>query len=179
MTLETNDKEALIKYRIDRANETIIEAKEAYESGHLNLAVNRVYYACFYSTEALMFTRDFSTKDHGRLKGEFNKVFVHDGLIDKKYFAILDAAFKNRQTGDYGDFVKFNKEEVKSSLEKAKEFVTEINKMTLKFINKQEIENKQAQEPKPDLKLEPQTPNPDAPAQALKNQPKPTIKFRR
>lgn len=177
MTLETNDKEALIKYRIDRANETIIEAKEAYESGHLNLAVNRVYYACFYSTEALMLTRDFSTKDHGRLKGEFNKVFVHDGLIDKKYFAILDAAFKNRQTGDYGDFVKFNKEEVKDSLEKAEEFVTEINKMTLKFINKQEIENKQAQEPKPELK--PQTPNPEDPAQDIKNQPKPTIKFRR
>jgi hypothetical protein len=49
--------------------------------------------------------------------------------------------------------------------------------MTLKFINKQEIENKQAQEPKPELK--PQTPNPEDPAQDIKNQPKPTIKFRR
>ncbi|RZD17478.1 MAG: HEPN domain-containing protein [Candidatus Acididesulfobacter diazotrophicus] len=134
MTLGTNEKEALIKYRMDRANETIVEAKQAYESGHLNLAVNRIYYACFYSAEALMLTRDFSTNNHGRLKGEFNKVFVHSGLIDKKYFATLDTAFKDRQNGDYGDFVKFNKEAVKSSLEKAEEFVTLINNITLKNI---------------------------------------------
>jgi hypothetical protein len=30
---------------------------------------------------------------------------VHSGLIDKKYIAILDAAFKDRQTWDYGDFL--------------------------------------------------------------------------
>ncbi|MHB1679133.1 MAG: HEPN domain-containing protein [bacterium] len=134
MTLGTNEKEALIKYRTGRANETIVEAKQAYESGHLNLAVNRIYYACFYSAEALMLTRDFSTNNHGRLKGEFNKVFVHSGLINKKYFAILDTAFKDRQNGDYGDFVKFNKEAVKSSLGKAEEFVTVINNITLKNI---------------------------------------------
>ena len=177
MTLAEKDKDVLIKYRIGRANETIVEAKEALESNHLNLAVNRIYYACFYSTEALMLTRDFSTKDHGVLKGEFNKVYVHGGIVDKKYFAILNNAFENRQTGDYGDFVRFDKDEVRNSFGKAEEFVTEINKMTLKFINKQEIENKQAQEPKPELK--PQTPDPAAPAQDIKNQPKPTIKFRR
>ena len=137
MTLLEKDKSALIKYRIDRANETIIEAKEALELDHLILAVNRIYYACFYSVEALMLTRDFSTKNHGVLKGEFNKVYVHSGIIDKKYFEILNNAFKNRQTGDYGDFVKFNKDKVESSLSEAKEFVTEINKMALNYINKQ------------------------------------------
>ena len=143
MTLVDRDKEALIKYRMDRANETIGEAKEALTSDHLNLAVNRIYYACFYSTEALMLTKNFSTKNHGVLKGEFNKTFIHSGIVDKKYFAILDDAFKKRQTSDYGDFVRFDKENVKLSLEKAEEFVAEINKMTLKFIDKQETENKQ------------------------------------
>ena len=83
-----------------------------------------------------MLTKNFSTKNHGVLKGEFNKAFIHGGIVDKKYFAILDDAFKKRQTGDYGEFVRFDKENVKLSLEKAKEFVAEINKMTLKFINK-------------------------------------------
>ena len=36
MTLVDRDKEALIKYRMDRANETIGEAKEALTSDHLN-----------------------------------------------------------------------------------------------------------------------------------------------
>ena len=84
-----------------------------------------------------MLTRDFSTKNHGVLKGEFNKVYIHSGIIDKKYYKILSNAFENRQTGDYGDFVKFNKDEVGNSLTEAKEFVTEINKMALNYINKQ------------------------------------------
>ncbi len=137
MTLPEKDKFPLIKYRIDRANEAIIEAKEALELNHLILAVNRIYYACFYSVEALMLTRDFSTKNHGALKGEFNKAFIHSGILDKKYYKILSNAFENRQTGDYGDFVKFNKDEVGNSLTEAKEFVTEINKMALNYINKQ------------------------------------------
>ena len=135
MTLSEKDKFALIKYRIDRANETIVEAKEALELNHLNLAVNRIYYACFYSVEALMLTRDFSTKNHGVLKGEFNKIYIHSGILDKKYFETLNNAFKNRQTGDYGDFVKFNKDKVKNSLIEAEGFVAEINKMALKYMN--------------------------------------------
>ncbi len=135
MTLSEKDKFALIKYRIDRANETIVEAKEALELNHLNLAVNRIYYACFYSVEALMLTRDFSTKNHGVLKGEFNKIYIHSGILDKKYFETLNNAFKNRQTGDYGDFVKFNKDKVKNSLIEAEWFVAEINKMALKYMN--------------------------------------------
>ena len=133
--MSEKDKFALIKYRIDRANETIVEAKEALELNHLNLAVNRIYYACFYSVEALMLTRDFSTKNHGVLKGEFNKIYIHSGILDKKYFETLNNAFKNRQTGDYGDFVKFNKDKVKNSLIEAEGFVAEINKMALKYMN--------------------------------------------
>ena len=140
MTLENKDKLALINYRVERSIETLEAAETMINSNHLNSAVNRIYYACFYSTEALMLTKDFSTKNHGVLKGEFNKTFIHSGIVDEKYFVILDNAFEKRQTGDYGDFVKFNKEEVKDSLGKAEEFVTEINKMTLKFINKQETE---------------------------------------
>ena len=136
MTLLENDKSALIKYRIHRADETIVEAKEVLELNHLILAVNRIYYACFYSVEALMLTRDFSTKNHGVLKGEFNKAFIHSGVLDKKYYKILSNAFENRQTGDYGDFVKFNKDEVLNSLIEAEDFVTEINKTVLNYIDK-------------------------------------------
>jgi uncharacterized protein (UPF0332 family) len=91
----------------------------------------------FYLVEALMLTRDFSTKNHGVLKGEFNKAFIHSGIIDKKYFEILNNAFKNRQTGDYGYFVKFSKDKVENSLLEAEKFVIKINEMALNYINNQ------------------------------------------
>ena len=36
-----------------------------------------------------MLTRDFSTKNHGVLKGEFNKAFIHSGILDKKILKLL------------------------------------------------------------------------------------------
>ncbi|MCL4427920.1 MAG: HEPN domain-containing protein [Deltaproteobacteria bacterium] len=181
MTLREGDKQALIKYRIERSIEAIDEAKMAYESNHLNLAVNRNYYACFYSIKALLLTKDIDYSDHGHVKGEFNKEFVHKGLVDKDYTKILENAFQQRQIGDYRDLIKFNKEGVKSSIKKAEEFVTEINKMTLKFTNKQEIENKQ-EATSTNLKNS-ESPKPDSFTQDPQNKPeiKPEIKrkFRR
>jgi len=40
---------SLIQYRVDRALESIEEAKLLLENGHLNSSVNRLYYACFYA----------------------------------------------------------------------------------------------------------------------------------
>lgn len=135
MTLKDRDKEALIKYKIERAEDAIKSAKRDFEADDMFDSVNRIYYACFYSTEALFLTKDRSFSSHERLIGTFNKEFVHSGLIDKKYSEILNDAFKKRHTGDYGDFVEFHKEDVESSLRRAEEFVKEINKITMKGIN--------------------------------------------
>lgn len=42
--------------------------------------------------------------------------------------------YDNRQEGDYKDFVKFEKDDVKEWLGKAKEFINEIEILTLKII---------------------------------------------
>ena len=39
----------LIRYRLDRAYESIEEAKLLLQNGHYHTAVNRLYYACFYA----------------------------------------------------------------------------------------------------------------------------------
>ena len=51
---------------------------------------------------------------------------------------------------------------------------------TREYISQQFRENKEQEIKNSQNKIsEPQTPKPDAPAQNIKNQPKPTIKFRR
>jgi len=46
----------LIRYRMDRSREALSAAKLLYEKGHLNDAVNRLYYSCFYAVIALLAT---------------------------------------------------------------------------------------------------------------------------
>ena len=50
---------------------------------------------------------------------------------------IYSDMFKRRQKGDYQDFVKFEKQDVKKWLKKAEEFINIIDKLTLKIIEEQ------------------------------------------
>ena len=55
---------ALIKYRIERAEETYNEALLMLSEEHLNACANRLYYACFYSVSALLSKRSLSSSKH-------------------------------------------------------------------------------------------------------------------
>ena len=46
--------EDYIKYRLQKANETISETKILIENKFWNTAINRMYYACFYAVGALL-----------------------------------------------------------------------------------------------------------------------------
>jgi uncharacterized protein (UPF0332 family) len=54
-------RETIIKYRIDRAFETLEEAKILSTGNHWNTVANRLYYACFYIVIALLFKNSFRT----------------------------------------------------------------------------------------------------------------------
>ena len=49
MTLDDNDKINLIRYRIEKAEETIEGVRLLIENDRLRAAVNQIYYGMFYS----------------------------------------------------------------------------------------------------------------------------------
>ena len=122
----TNEELALIKYRMDRAKETIDEAILLFEAGHINTYVNRLYYACFYAASALLLLKNFSTGKHSYLRSLLHREFVKPGIIPTKLGKHFDILFDNRQEGDYGDYIKFKVDEVKGWLEQTREFVNHI-----------------------------------------------------
>lgn len=50
-------KEDYINYRIEKADQTMLDARLLFENERYNSAVNRLYYACFYLGSA---EKDFS-----------------------------------------------------------------------------------------------------------------------
>ena len=82
MTIENDDRENLIKYRLEQAKETISDVSLLIENNRLRSAVNRIYYGMFYSLLALGLANQFETSKHVQLIGWFNKNFIHQGLID-------------------------------------------------------------------------------------------------
>ena len=110
--IQDNDREILIKYRLDQSRQTIGEVNKLIESDLLNIAVNRIYYGLFYSLTALALKYEYQSSKHFQLMGWFNQNFIKPSLIEVKYGKILREAFKNRSDGDYAPFILFEKDDV-------------------------------------------------------------------
>jgi len=119
-------KSEMIKYRVQRADETIEEVNSHILNSYLHTAVNRIYYGIFYIVSALALKFNFQTKNHGQLMGWFNREFIKTKIIPEKFSKIYRWAFNNRQSGDYDDFITFTKEEIEIQFGEMKEFIQEI-----------------------------------------------------
>ena len=132
MTITEKDRDTLIKYRIEQAHEAIEEVELSINHNKLKMAVNRIYYGMFYILSALALKNKFKTSKHQGLIGWFNKNFLKDKKIDRKYGTIIRDAFNNRSDGDYGAFITFVKADVLKSFEDMKDFISTIEQYIIK-----------------------------------------------
>jgi uncharacterized protein (UPF0332 family) len=123
------DFQNLINYRVQQAHETVKEVEFQIENNFLVIAVNRIYYGMFYMLLALALKNGFKTSKHSQLLGWFNKEFVKTGKIDREIGKIVHKAFEDRTDGDYGIFVRFEKEEVMEKFNDMKRFLFELEKL--------------------------------------------------
>ena len=121
--------EDLIKYRLNRAENALEEARLLFESGHINTYVNRLYYAAFYAVSALLLCRNISTSKHSHLRSIFHKDFVKPGTIPVEHGKHFDILFNSRQEGDYGDYVVFEAEDVAHWQTKTADLVNFVKKI--------------------------------------------------
>jgi len=131
MIIEDDKRQAIIVYRIEQAKGLIKEIESLINSGSLLFAVNRIYYGMFYMVTALAIKYKYETSKHQQLLGWFNKTFIKDEIIERKYGEYIRKAYKNRITGDYDTFIEFNKDEVFEMFTELKDFINVLDN----FIN--------------------------------------------
>jgi len=128
MTIEKDDRISLISYRLEQAEETILDVKLLIDNNRFRSAINRIYYGMFYSLLALGLANKFETSKHSKLIGWFNKNFIHAGLFDSKYGKIINKAFNRRTKGDYDTYIEFEKDTVIEMYNEMQDFISEIKK---------------------------------------------------
>lgn len=132
MTIENDDLNNLINYRLKQAEETILDVGLLIENNRLRSAVNRIYYGMFYSLLALGLAYNYETSRPSQLIGWFNKNFINNGLLDKKYGKILTKAYNRRTKGDYDIFVEYEKATVEEMYGEMKDFISAIKSLLKK-----------------------------------------------
>ncbi len=74
--MNDNDRQELIKYRLEQAKETIDDVEILLQFDKIRSAISRIYYGMFYSLLALGIKFQFETSKHQQLIGWFNKNFI-------------------------------------------------------------------------------------------------------
>ncbi len=124
-----DDLKSLVKYRMDEARESLDEAVLLLDSEKARGALNRAYYAMFYSTLALLAIKELGASKHSGVIRLFHEHYVQDGTFDKEIARSLSIAFDLRNKSDYRELVSPSGEEAKDTLEAAKKFVAEAERV--------------------------------------------------
>ena len=126
------DKAQLVKYRLTKARETYNEVSILVKNELWNTAVNRLYYSCFYAVIALLAENNIEVLSHSGARQMFGLHFIKTGKIDPESGRFLARLFDLRQTGDYDDFIDFDREKVMELLEPADQLISTIERLLLK-----------------------------------------------
>lgn len=129
MTLELKSRSDIVAYRIERANSTIREVKDVGSIGYWNLAANRLYYAAYYASAALLIHNGIEATSHRGVIRMISASFVRRGIIPAEYSKLLGRLFTMRQSGDYEDLFDWDEDDVMPLIPKVEEYISFIEKL--------------------------------------------------
>jgi len=92
--------------------------------GDLDSAVSRLYYAMFYSAQAMLRARGQSFSSHRAVISALAQHLVKPGLLPKDYHRWLQTAFEKRQVSDYDYVPVIEEPEVLELREQALQFIS-------------------------------------------------------
>ncbi|MFW5657412.1 MAG: HEPN domain-containing protein [Bacteroidota bacterium] len=121
-----------IAYRIKRAKETYEDALFLYKRESLNSCINRLYYAAFYATLALLINNNIQIKSHKGVKQKLGEIFVSNGIISREYAKVYSILSDYRHKGDYDDLFEVDKALIDHLLPIVKDYIQFIENLLIK-----------------------------------------------
>ena len=115
-----------VRLRVQRARDSLREAQLLLDGGYLIGAVNRMYYACFYAVNAMLFSEGLSSSKHSGVISLFERHWIKTGRLPVEIGKYYRQLFERRQEGDYRDTAKFERDEVEEWLAGARSFVEQV-----------------------------------------------------
>jgi len=126
---------ALVRYRIEQAEEALHAARILLREGSLRGSVNRSYYAMFYAVLALLASRKEETSKHSGVIALFDRLYVRTEVFPTDFSKWLRRAFDLRTRCDYGTTLTVTTEETASQIEHASSFLSAVREECQRLIN--------------------------------------------
>lgn len=129
MTLKQDDRNDIVKYRLEKAKETLNEAQSVSSLGYWSLAANRLYYAAYYASVALLIANGIEASSHRAVIRMIGQNFINTGKLLPEDAKLIGRLFSMRQTGDYEDLFDWEEIDIVPLLPRVQDFVSRIEKI--------------------------------------------------
>lgn len=127
--MPTIEMQEFIDYRLSKAEEVYQAAILLYNAGQWNSAVNRLYYACFYASSALLLKRGVGAKSHAGVITKFSETVVRTGEISADEYRVYSKLLNWRTKGDYSDMFDFSKDDLDDVLQPVRIFLNRVRQI--------------------------------------------------
>ena len=121
--------ETRIRQKIAKSRARLSEISNLLQFGYYDTAINRIYYASFYSVQSLLLSIDIEPKSHKGVLSMFALHFVKTGLFPEELAKFYPRIFNERMLGDYEDVNDIDKDWVESLYITSLLFNQQIEKM--------------------------------------------------
>ena len=138
MSLNHEERAAVVSYRIEKAARAIEQAKHNLPMEYWELIANRMYYAAYYAVSALLIANGYSAKTHETILRLFGLHFIQTEILPKDYGKLYNKLFTLRLKGDYNDRYNLTSEEVLPLAEPTEQLIREVSRMAMHNLNEQE-----------------------------------------
>lgn len=112
MSLNQEEREAIVIYRLEKATKTLEEARCNLPMQFWSLIANRMYYAAYYAVSALLIVNGHTAKTHETILRVFGLYFVKTGVFPTEQGRLYNKLFTLRLTGDYNDHYDLEEQDV-------------------------------------------------------------------
>ena len=126
MSLTSDDRKALVVYRIEKAYAALDEAQKVASISLWNLAANRLYYVLYHAASALLLSDGYSSHTHRGLMSQLNLNYVKQGKLLPDEGKLVRQMFNMRHEGDYEDFEDTTEEDIKEAKPKVEALVDKL-----------------------------------------------------
>ena len=116
----------LAGYRMDRAKEMLVAARENLEIGQYKTSLNRSYYAIFHAMRAMNILKGFDSSKHSGVIAFFNKEYLKENILDRNLSIVIKNSAFLREKSDYDDIYIASKQEAEKQLEEAERFLDAV-----------------------------------------------------
>ena len=129
MSLTAEERKIIVEFRIEKAQRALEQAKGVVELQYWETIANRLYYAVYYASKALLIQNGIVAKSHEGVIGMIGQNFVVSGIITIEEAKLLARLQNMRKTGDYDDFKEWHQEDVEPLFKKVEDYINKIKSL--------------------------------------------------